>query len=73
MNSIQFKTSELLMFYSSFHGDQVSIVMRYEADAYCLKNSIPNMNSIQPKTKELVTCYCGCHGNLATISDKVCG
>ena len=37
MNSIQFKTSELLMFYSSCDGDQVSIVMRYEADAYCFK------------------------------------
>ena len=33
------KTNELLMFYSSCHGDQVSIVTRYEADAYCLKET----------------------------------
>ena len=30
-----------LMFQSGCHGNQVSIAMRYEADAYCLKES-PN-------------------------------
>ena len=39
MNSIQFNTNELLMFHSGCHGNQVSIVMRYEADAYCLKET----------------------------------
>ena len=33
MNSIQFKTSELLMFHSGCDGNHVSIVMRDEADA----------------------------------------
>ena len=73
MNSIRFKTSELLMFYSSCHGHQVSIVMRYEADAYCLKKLHTKYELNTTKTKELVTYYCGCHGNLVTISDKVCG
>ena len=27
------------MFYSSCHGNQVSIVTKYEADAYCLKET----------------------------------
>ena len=35
MNSIQFKTNELLVFHSGCHGNQVPIVMGYEADAYC--------------------------------------
>ena len=39
MNTIQFKTNELLMFHSGCHGNQVSIVTRYEADAYCLKET----------------------------------
>ena len=39
MNSLQSKTNELLMFHSGCHGNQVSIVMRYEADAYCPKET----------------------------------
>ena len=39
MNSIQFKTNELLMFHSGCHGNQVSIVTRYEADAYFPKET----------------------------------
>ena len=35
MNSIGFKTNELLMFHSGCHGNQVSIVTRYVADVYC--------------------------------------
>ena len=30
-------TNALLMLHSGCHGDQVSIAMRYEADAYCPK------------------------------------
>ena len=40
MNTIQFKTNELLMFHSGCHGNQVSIVTRYEADAYCPKETL---------------------------------
>ena len=36
MNQIDLKTNELLMFQSGCHGNEVSIAMRYEADAYCL-------------------------------------
>ena len=39
MNSIQFKTNDLLMFHSGCHGNQVLIVTRYEADAYYLKET----------------------------------
>ena len=35
MNQIDLNTKELLMFH---HGNQVSIAMTYEADAYCLKD-----------------------------------
>ena len=39
MNSIQFKTNEFLIYHSGCHGNQVSIVTRYEADAYYLKET----------------------------------
>ena len=39
MNSIQFKTNELLMFHSGCHGNQVSIVMTYETGTYCPKET----------------------------------
>ena len=39
MNLTELKTNELLMFHSGCHGNQVSMAMRYEANAYCLKDS----------------------------------
>ena len=35
MNSIGLTTKKLWMFHFGCHGNQVSIAMRYEADAYC--------------------------------------
>ena len=40
MNQIDLKTNELLMLHSGCHGNQVSIAVTYEADAYCLEWSI---------------------------------
>ena len=37
MDSIQLKTKELLRFRFGYHGNQVTIVMRYGADAYSPK------------------------------------
>ena len=39
MNRKELKTNELLVFHSGCHGNQVSIAMRYETDAYCVQKS----------------------------------
>ena len=36
-------TNALLMFHSGCHGNQVSTVMKYEADAYCPKEPLYKM------------------------------
>ena len=57
------------MFQSGCHGNQVSIPMRYEADAHCLKGiSIPNMNRKELVTNELLMLQSGFHGNQVSIA-----
>ena len=55
MKSIWPKTKKLLRFYSGCHGNQVTIAMRYEADAYHPKEEPYQMhvNLIRLKAKEL--------------------
>ena len=40
INSLQLKTKELLGFHSGCHGNSVTIITRYVADAYCLKEAL---------------------------------
>ena len=53
------------MFQSGCHGNQVSIAMRYETDAYLLSQgiSIQKKHQIELKTNELLMFHSGCHGN----------
>ena len=39
MDSIGLKTKELLTYYCGYHGNLVTIAMRYVADSYCPKES----------------------------------
>ena len=48
MNSIRPKTKELVKFHSGYHGNPVTIAMRYVADPYC-----PNENLIRFKANVL--------------------
>ena len=52
MNSIRFKTKELLRFHFGCHGNQVTIAVRYVADAYC-PTFISTMDSIPLKVRDL--------------------
>ena len=72
MNSMQFKTKELLRFQSGCHGNWVTIATRYVVDAYCLKEPpLPDLKLVRLKTKELLRFHSGCHGmKISLVSNQ---
>ena len=57
------------MYHCGYHGNLVTIAMRYAADAYHPREP-PYQIRTQYDTRqsELLTYHCGCHGNLITIT-----